>query len=214
MARLGLLGPAIVLVGAAVAGVGAWYVVHARPEPGDVLDTIAAPEAGEGATLVVRGERGGDRSFLELHATSPSGDQVVWQGLIPHYAGARGRPALAWSRDVVTVRVERDGRAEVFAFSMRDAAKLGAFRLATEHEPITTPPTGPITLTDHVRAYEFVGGTDWHQLIGVDLTTGKGVWKVELGPAPVTNAGIEGGSVWVQQLDQRRRFDASTGRTS
>jgi hypothetical protein len=32
--RLGWLGPAIVLVGAAVAAAGVWYIVHARPSAG------------------------------------------------------------------------------------------------------------------------------------------------------------------------------------
>ncbi len=149
--RLGLLGPIIVLVGAAVAALGAWYVVHARPKAGDIIDTFAV---GNGDTLVVRAESGGDRSFLELQRK----DQVVWQGLIPHYAGSKGRSGVAWSTSSVTVRIERDGRAEVFAMALESGVKLGGIRFAPEHEPIKTQTTGPLTITDHVRSYEIIGG--------------------------------------------------------
>jgi hypothetical protein len=202
--RLGLLGPIIVIVGAAVAAVAVWYVIHVRPEPGDVIDTI--PIDGH-ATIVVRAEAGGDRAFVELR----DGDAVQWQALVPHYAGTRGRSGIAWSPTAVTVRVERDGRAEVFAIQMHDAAKLGGFRLAPEHEPIRTQPTGPITLTDHVRSYELVGGDGWHQLVAVDLRSGHALWKVDLGATPVRDGGVDGGHVWVVQGSQPRRFNVFTG---
>jgi hypothetical protein len=204
--RLGLLGPILVLVGAAVAAVGTWYVISARPQAGDVIDTFAI---GEGAKIVVRGEQGGPRSFIELHEQGA----LKWQALIPRYAGAPGRPAVAWSDTAITVRVDRDGgRAEVFAFSRATAAKLGALRLAQTHEPIRIHAEGPITLTDHVRSYELVGGADWHELIAIDLATGEGVWKAELGKLPITAASIDGTTVWVEQAGNRRRFDATTGR--
>ncbi|MDB4959879.1 MAG: hypothetical protein JWO36_7448, partial [Myxococcales bacterium] len=172
--RLGFIGPAIVIVGALVAGVGVWYVVHARPRPGPVISTF--PIDGT-QSLVVRSEDGGERAFVELRA----GDELKWQALVPHYAGTADRPALAWSQNAVSIRVEREGRAEVFAISMHDSAKLGGFRLAPEHEPIRTQPTGPITLTDHVRSYEIAGGQDWHQIVAIDLQRGKALWKVDLG---------------------------------
>ena len=62
--RLGWLGPAIVGVGAAVAGVGTWYMVHARPEAGAVIDTIAVDDH---RALVVRAEAGVDM-FLSFYA--------------------------------------------------------------------------------------------------------------------------------------------------
>jgi len=202
--RLGWIGIAIVIVGALVAALGVWYMIHARPKAGAVIDEIVI----DGGKLVVRDEDGGPRSFLELHRDGT----LQWQAMIPHYAGARGRPALAWNVDAVTVRVERDGRAEVWAFAMRDAAKIGAFRLAKEHEPITTPPQGPITLTDHVRSYEFVGGADWHQLIAIDLRNGLGLWKVDLGKAAIRDAGVNTAMLWVDQMGTRRTFDVATGR--
>jgi hypothetical protein len=203
--RIGWIGIAIFGVGAAIAAAGAWYVVHARPEVGDVIDTY---DLGNHKQLLVRGERGGERAFLEVR----DGDDVVWQALIPHYAGAHGRPAVAWSPTVVTARVERGGRAEVFALSFQSSEKVGGFRLAPEHEPIRTQPTGPITLTDHARSYEIVGGDSWHQIVGVDLTSGDALWKVELGPAPIEDGGVAPGQVWIRQAGRERRFDASTGR--
>jgi hypothetical protein len=202
--RLGWLGPAIVLVGAAVAAVGAWYIVHARPAAGDVIDTIAI----EGRrTLVVRAERGGDRAFVELR----DGDEVKWQALVPRYGGRPGSPGIAWSATAVSVRVVRDGRAELFAFAMHDASKLGGMRLAPQHGPILPDAPGPVTLTDHVRSYEVVSGPDWHQLVAIDLGSGRALWSHELGSAPVRNGGVREGRVWVDQGAGVQSFDAVTG---
>lgn len=203
--RLGWLGPVIVLIGAAVAGLAIWFMQAVKPRAGDVIDRIAI---GPSRAIVVRKEATSERSMIEV----VEGSELKWQALIPHYAGAPGRPAVAWSEKAVTVRVERDGRAEVFAFAMDNAHKLGAFRLAPDHEPIATQPQGPITLTDHVRAYEIVGGADWHQLVAVDLVHGGGVWKVDLGREAVTDGGVDPGAVWLVQGGHRRTFDATTGR--
>jgi GTP-binding protein HflX len=45
--RLGWLGPAIVLVGLALAGLMTWFMVSSRPSAGAVIDTIAALGAGD-----------------------------------------------------------------------------------------------------------------------------------------------------------------------
>lgn len=202
---LGYLGPAIVLVGIAVAGLAIWYMRTVQPVAGAVLDTIPIDPT---HSFVVRADaKDPRRSFFELRER----DETKWQALIPHYAGAPGRPAIAWSPNIVTVRVERDGRAEVFAFAIQSHEKVGALRLAPEHEPITTQATGPITLTDHVRSYELAGGTDWNQVVAISLDTGKGVWKVDLGPTPVRAAGIEGRNLWIDQGEVRRSFDLVTG---
>lgn len=210
MARLRFLGPAIVATGAAVAAVGTWYVIHARPVAGDVIDTIAVGSAAEDTSLVIRAEaNGGERSFVELRR----GGEVVWQAIVPHYIGTHERPAIAWSPGAVTLRVQRSGRAEVFALGMQTSVKLGGFRLAPEHEPNTPPAEGPITLTDHVRSYELVGGAGWHQLVAVDLKTGDALWKVELGAPAVIDGGAGDGVVWVVQRDTgKRAFDALTGK--
>lgn len=204
--KLGLLGPIIVVVGAIVAGVATWYMVHARPKAGDVIDSFAIDDH---TKLVVRGEQGGDRSFLELTENG----ELKWQALIPHYAGAPGRPAVAWSEQAITVRVDRgSGRAEVFAFTRSNASKLGALRLAQAKEPIRTQTQGPITLTDHVRSYELVGGTAGWMLIAIDLANGHGVWEADLGKTPIANGGVAGPKIWLEQAGTRRFFDAATGR--
>ncbi len=204
---LGLLGPIIVLVGAAGAAVAVWYMIAAKPKAGDVVDTIAI---GPNAKIVIRAEaNAGKRSFLELY----EGGELKWQALIPRYAGTPGRPGVAWSDKEITVRVDRDGgRAEVFAFLRSQGKKLGMLRLAPDKEPIHIHTQGPITLTDHVRSYELVGGADWHELLAVDLSKGAGVWKAELGKEPITAGGVSGDTVWLEQAGTRRVFDAATGR--
>jgi hypothetical protein len=94
---------------------------------------------------------------------------------------------------------------------MSDAAKLGGMGLAPDHGPIVEQTEGPVTLTDHVRSYEVVAGPDWHQLVTIELATGKALWKAELGPANVTDGGVADGAVWIAQGSQRRRFDVNSG---
>jgi len=201
--RLGWLGPAIVIVGAAVAAVGVWYVVHARPSAGAVIDTIAVDDR---RALVVRAETGGERAFVELR----DGDVVQWQALVPRYGGRAGAPGIAWSPTAVSVRVVRDGHAELFALAMRDASKLGGMRLAPQHGPIVDAP-GPVTLTDHVRSYEVVSGPDWHQLVAIDLRSGRALWSRELGAAPVRDGGVTQDAVWLDQGTGRQFFHTVTG---
>jgi len=207
-ARLGWLGPAIVLVGAAIAALGGWYVVHARPAAGAAIDTIAIDGR---QSLVVRGESGGDRAFVELR----DGDQVKWQALVPHYAGRPGHPGIAWNQTAVSVRVIRDGHAELFALAMHDASKLGGMRLAPQHGKIVDDPASPVTITDNIRSYEVVSGPDWHQLVAIDLTSGKAQWYRELGAAPVRAAGVDHRGVWTDQGPApgagRRSFAPLTG---
>ena len=136
---------------------------------------------------------------------------VKWQALIPRYAGSPGRPAVAWGPGAITVRVARDGHAEVFAFSTQSAEKIGGYRIAAEHEPIAKHPDGPITLTDHVRAYEIVGGSDWHQIVGDRSRDRQGQWKLELGAQPITDGGVDATGVWLVQDGKRRLLDAATG---
>lgn len=203
--RLGWLGPAIVTLGAAVAGVGVWYMVSSKPKPGDVIDTIKIDAT---SSIVVRAERGGDRAFVELH----QGDEVAWQALVPPYAGRPGKPAVAWGEVAISVRVIRDGKAEVFALSRNDASKLGGIHLAGEHGAIKLDAPGPITLTDHIRSYELVTGDGWTQMTGIDLMTGKRLWSTELGPEPVTAGEVNGGLIKLEQGGQKHYYRVFTGR--
>ncbi|HEX3762578.1 MAG TPA: hypothetical protein VHW23_27940 [Kofleriaceae bacterium] len=203
--RLGWLGPAIVGLGAAVGALGVWYMVHARPTAGPVIDRIAIDDH---RALVVRAEAGGDRAFIELRED----DAVVWQALVPRYAGRPGAPGIAWSPTAVSVRVIRDGHAELFALSMHDSTKLGGMRLAPEHGPVIEHADGPVTLTDHLRSYEVVSGPDWHQLVAIDLASGHALWARELGPAPVRTGGVADGQVWVDQGAGPHAYTALTGK--
>jgi hypothetical protein len=202
--RMRWLGPTILAVGLAGGGAGIWYMVHARPHAGAVIDTF---QVDPDSQLVIRAEAGGDRSFLELDRKGAT----VWQALIPHYIGEKGRPAIAWNDLAVTVRVERGGKAEVFALAMPNAEKLGGFRLAPEYEPIKTLPRGPITVTDHIRSYEIVGGEKWHQLVAIELRTGKALWKADLGHWEVQDAGVQNPYVWVIQSGQKRYYNVLNG---
>ena len=204
MARMRWLGPGLFGGGVIVAIAAILYWLHARPVAGEEIDRMPC----SGATLVVRAEQGGDRNFIELR----NGDDVKWQALIPHYAGAKGRPGIACGKRTMTVRIERGGRAEVWGIDLETGEKAGGYRLAEEHQPIHIEPTGPITLTDGSKAYEIVGGAGWHQLVAVDLLSGEGVWKADLGPEPIASGGVDPvGGVYVRQAGRERDFDPNTG---
>lgn len=205
MAKLGWLGPAIVIVGAAVAGVGAYAIVMGRPDPGPVIDRIPM---GSDTELVVRAEDGGDRNFVELHEHG----ELKWRALTPTYGGRAGASGIAWNDTAISVRVIRDGRAEIFAFQRENAAKLGGFKLAPGKGAVLKQTRGPVTLTDHERSYELVEGAGWHQLVAFDLTSGLAVWLAELGAQPIDGATLADGGVWIVQNGVRRGFGVHDGR--
>src|SRR5690349_2902278 len=99
--RLGWLGPAIVFVGVVVAALGTWFMIVSKPKAGAVIDSLPIDST---YALVVRAEDGGERNFVELRA----GDRVMWQSIVPTYAGRPGAPGIAWNSLAVTVRVIRD----------------------------------------------------------------------------------------------------------
>jgi len=204
MARLGWIGIAIVGVGAAVAGVGAYAIVHGRPDPGAEIDRFKVDSQTQ---IVVRAEAGGDRNFVELHEDG----ELKWRALTPTYAGRSGVPGVAWNDIAISVRVIRDGHAEIFALARENAAKLGGFKLAPGKGDVIKQTHGPVTITDHVRSYELVEGTGWHQLVAFDLSTGLGVWLADLPGTPIDHATIEDGAVWVTQNGVRRGFGVRDG---
>jgi hypothetical protein len=202
--RLGWIGPIIVGVGALVAAFGIWWFVSNRPEPGPEIDRVALDPV---TTLVIREEARSDRAFVELVRDG----KLVWRALVPPYAGRRGAPGIAWNADVLTVRVIRDRRAQLFALQIRDAAKLGSIKLAPDHGPAIKSTHGPVTLTDRARSYELVEGEGWHQLVTLDLGSGHALWKQELGDQPIDDAGVVGDTVWVRQGARTRRFRTLDG---
>jgi hypothetical protein len=201
---LGVLGPALVVVGAAAAAVGCWWMVHARSHATAFLDVMAL----DGETAVaIRAERKSARNFLELRHFDGA---VAWQAMVPPYAGRPGAPAIAASPQAVSVRVVRDGHSEVFGMSVTNAAKLGALKLAASRPASATGATLPaaVTLTDLHFGFELIGeqpaagvaaGSAWAALVAIDLATGKQRWQQDLGAAPVTAAGVSDGAVWIRQ---------------
>jgi PQQ enzyme repeat len=204
---LGFLGPSLVLVGAAAAAVGCWWMVHARSHAADFLDVMAL----DGETAVaVRAERTSARDFVELRHFDGA---VAWQAMVPPYAGRPGAPALAASPQAISVRVVRDGHSEVFGMSVTNAAKLGALKLAASRPASATGATLPaaVTLTDLHFGFELIGeqpaagaaagsaGSAWAALVAIDLATGKQRWQQDLGAAPVAAAGVLDGAVWIRQ---------------
>lgn len=202
--RLGWLGPVIVLVGVVAAGLAVWFMIASKPEAGAIVDTFALDKT---HALVVRAEAGGERNFVELR----DGDRVVWQAIVPAYAGRPGAPGVAWNDLAVSVRVIRDGRAEIFAVALSNGSKLGGFKLAPGKGKVTKQTTGPVTLTDHVRSYEIVAGVGWAEIVAIDLATGQALWRHELEGAAVEAGGIDHEFVWIRQAGRTRRFRAVDG---
>jgi len=202
--RLGWLGPVIVLVGIAVAGLATWFMIVSKPKAGAVIDTLAVDRS---RSLVIRAEDGGDRNFIEMR----DGDRVLWQSIVPPYAGRPGAPGIAWNDLAVSVRVVRQGRAEIFAIAIANGSKLGGFKLAPGKGAVAKQTTGPITLTDHVRSYEIVAGVGWGQLVAIDLGTGEARWKQDLDGSVIEAGGVEGGYVWIRQGGRLRKFRAVDG---
>jgi hypothetical protein len=202
--RLGWLGPVIVLVGIAGAAIATWFMIVSKPKAGAIIDTIVIDKA---YAFVVRAEDGGARNFVELR----EGERVVWQAITPAYAGRPGAPGIAWNELAVSVRVIRDGRAEVFAIARTNGSKLGGFKLAPGKGAVTKQTTGPVTLTDHVRSYEVVSGVGWNQLVAIDLGTGLPRWKQDLDGTLIEAGGVDGEFVWIRQAGRTRRFRAVDG---
>lgn len=202
--RLGMLGPVIVLVGIATAAFATWFMIVSKPKAGAIVDTIAIDQA---RAFVVRAEDGGDRNFVELR----DGNRVVWQAIVPAYAGRPGAPGIAWNDLAVSVRVIRSGRAEVFAIAKANGSKLGGFKLAPGKGAVTKQTTGPVTLTDHVRSYEIVSGAGWNQLVAIDLGTGEPRWKQDIDGAVIEAGGVDGEFVWIRQAGRTRRFRSADG---
>ncbi len=202
--RLGWLGPAIVLVGMALAGLMTWFMVASKPSAGAVIDTIAIDRA---QSIVVRADDGSDNNFIELRA----GEKVLWQSFVPRYAGRPGAPGIAWNETAISIRVLRSDRAEVFAIARANGSKLGGFKLAPGKGAAIMQTSGPVTLTDHVRSFEVVSGVGWAQLVAFELGTGEPRWKQDLDGTLIEAGGVEGEFVWIRQAGRTRRFRAVDG---
>jgi len=203
--RLGLLGPIIVLVGAAVAAGGVYLMISNKPRPGAVIETVQISPT---AKIVVRAEDGGERNFVELH----EGDELKWQAMVPTYGGRHDATGISWSDVAVSVRVIRGHKAELFILARQNADKIGGIHLGGDHGPIREPSSGPLTLTDNNRTYEIVGGPDWNTMTAIDLRSGTKLWITELGKEPITAGAVTGGLIWLEQAGAKRYFRVFTGK--
>jgi hypothetical protein len=185
-------------------------MIHARSEASTFIDVLALDAE---TAIAVRAERASDRAFVELRHYDGA---VAWQAMVPPYAGKPGTPGVAASRDAMSVRVVRDGRAEVFGMAMANASKLGGLKLGAgrpRHRLGFTLPAA-VTLTDLRFSFELLGQEEspaWATLVAIDLANGRERWNVELGEAPITAAGLLEEVVWIRQGQRVRGFRTSDG---
>ena len=204
--RSGTIIVALVMaLGLGVGGVGAWWVVHARPRPGDFIDVLATNEG----AIVVRHEQSSDHAFLEVY----DGSRLRWRGMVPRYAGHPGAIAVAASRRSITVRVVRGGHPHVFAFDADSGAKIDSFDLTPGAPPDKDAYTLPTvaTVNDGALGAEILaapgGGTE---VIGVALDDRRLAWKKTL-PGTATDAWITGDTLVVQAGVSRHAFALTDG---
>ncbi len=204
-ARLGLLGPLLVVVGLLAGTFGIWFMLHVRPVAGRFIDGFALDDD---SYIAIREQAGTDRNFIEVTRQN----KQLWQAMIPHYAGRVGAPAIGVSSAAITVRIARRGRSEVFGLSLTDARKMGALLLGKDRKPTATSHCGEIiTLTDDGMAFELLSTEDDNAIAAVFVSTGGAGWQAPLGKALVTDAGVALGVVWVKQGTTITAFHAADG---
>ncbi|MBP9086518.1 MAG: hypothetical protein KBG15_10405 [Kofleriaceae bacterium] len=203
--RFGLLGPLLVIVGLLAGGFGIWFMLHVRPVPGPFIDGFALDDD---SYIAIRAQSGTDRNFVE--ATRQN--KKLWQAMIPHYAGRVGAPAIGVSPTAMTVRIARRGRSEVFGLSLTDARKMGALLLGKDRKPTATSHCGEIiTLTADGQAFELLSTEDGNAIASVYVSTGAAGWQAQLDKAPITDAGVANGIVWINQGTTSTAFHAADG---
>lgn len=205
--RSGTVIVAVVMgLGLVLGVIGAWWVVHARPHPGDFIDVLAVPEG----AIVVRKEKASEHSFLEVY----DGSHLRWRGMIPHYAGHVGVPAIGASHRSITVRVVRRNHPYVFAFDAATGAKIDSFDLTPEAPPDPNAYTLPTVATVSARGLgaEILatpGGKDT-LVIGVALDERRLAWKRTI-PGVATDAWIWADMLVVQTVATRAALALSDG---
>lgn len=203
--RLGWLGPAIVIAGLAIGGVGIWIILKNKPKVGAVIEKI---DIGKGQELEIRAEDGGVRNFLELYENG----QLKWESMIPTYAGDATHRAITWGDIAVSARVLRGGKAEIFALARADGTKLGGVNLGVDHGAIKPGFDGQFSITDGKRSYEIVAGDTWNQVMAIDLQTGRALWKRDFRAPAATGARVQGGNLVIDHDGKSHWFNVFTGK--
>jgi hypothetical protein len=207
----GTIGPILVAVGVAAGITAGVWMSQARPRAGALIDLVAID--GEWA-IAVRQEQGGPRSFVEL-VSSSRGKQ--WGAYLPPYAGTASAPGVAISELAISVRVNRDGRAQAWMLSSASASKLGSVTLSGERPAVKSGYSLPglTTLYRDGRSFEIIGELGehpWAELIALDLNVGRILWRTPLPSSQLVGGQIHGDVVAIQLPDRSLTFDAATGR--
>jgi hypothetical protein len=199
-----------VIVGLAAGGVGIWFMRRAQPEPGAPIDTIR--DERDHYTVTVVREAHSDHAFLQWK-DDRSGDH--WEALIPPYAGAPGKVAVATSATAVSVRIVRD-RPELWVFATDDATKLGSISLdgyaPGGWDAKAAPRSTVVTAGDNLHGFEVIDGKTGTAIVAIDLSRGSVLWHREF-PGPIRELRIRpDGRIEVASSDHPLVLDPLTGR--
>jgi hypothetical protein len=199
-----------VILGLVVGGVGVWFLRAARPAAGALIDRIH--DARDRYTIEIVHEASSDRAFLRWRDDA---SDAHWEALIPPYAGAAGRPAVATSATAVSVRIVRD-RPELWVFATGtngEVTKLGAIGLEG-YAPGGWDRAGRSTVVtggDGVRGFEVVDGKTGTAVVAIDLGRGSVLWHREF-PGPIKGLWVlPDGRIEVATSNQSWVLAAQTG---
>lgn len=199
------------ILGLVVGGVGVWFMRSARPAAGAPIDRLHDDR--DHYTIEIVHEAGSDRAFLRWHDDN---SDAHWEALIPPYAGAPGRPAVAMSATAVSVRINRD-RPELWVFATGtngEVTKLGAIGLEG-YAPggwDLAGKSGVVTAGDGVRGFEVVDGKTGTAVVAIDLGRGSVLWHREFSRPIKAMWVLPDGRIDVASADQSWVLDAVTGR--
>jgi outer membrane protein assembly factor BamB len=172
------------LVLAAIGTVGGWLALRQHPKPTVIVDVLNLD--GERAVVVRAVQDTRVRSFISLFERE-RGER--WGALIPGYAGAGARGAVAATADVVFVRGSSSGQAAFFAFSGQTGQKLGRIEpFLGVHESSDTGfvlPRAP-SLFDRGQVFEVLGVPgQWLSVLAFSVHDGTLTWRTDLDPGAV-----------------------------
>jgi hypothetical protein len=142
-------------------------------DAGPYLDVLALDRT---RAVTVRPELGGTRSIVAMYDIQ-SGTR--WQATTSHYGGDAQVSGLDASDRIVSVRVVRDGHADVVMLDARDGTPLGTLALTDGWPP---SPTGyslahVMTVPGRDHIYQVVGDAQRGAVVAVSPDDGKAQWR-------------------------------------